>query len=615
MKYIRKTVIKFKSLKLRTKLIISYIALISFPLIVIGFGFYNTSSRILSENARENMYEIVKKNTQIIDIKLSAVQENATMMVIDPDLYKYFENINSDRDDELLKMNYDITRLISKYFSAYEDVFSAHIVTRRFTYGSTSRMFIPEGVFFNTSLYTEAVNLRGKTQWVRTYDFTDMFNQKNLKNTNFDYRYMFSAVKLLNISMVESNNFYDTNGGSTIIKSLKADIERPVLILNFQESMLRKLFINSIPITGAVYYIIDSQGNIISHPYTNMLGEKEDPEWLSEAVKNETGTSFVNIGGEKSLVCYDTLETNGWICAIVVPVDKMLSTLSNIRFYTVYLTLGLTALAMIIAFIISGWIANPIKKLLKGIKSLGEGKFPQKIAVAVNDEIGVLVDNFNEMNEKIQKLIEENYEVKIREKEAQIMALNLQINPHFMSNTLNVINWMAIENNQPEISKMILSLSTMMQYTMENTSELVTFKDDLEWLKSYIFIMSNRYENIFDVIYEFDDRLYNTLVPKLFLQPIVENSIIHGFETTESGGRIKVSGIIIDEKRCFIVEDNGKGMSLENIQKVIKSEGGSIGVKNIDSKIKLLYGNKYGLHIESKEGIGTRIIIMIPFNV
>jgi two-component system sensor histidine kinase YesM len=603
----------FRNLKLRTKLIIAFISLISIPSLVIGYGFYETSSGIISENTRENISSLVIKNTQIIDIKLSRIEESALMMVVDPDLYKLFESYKANDESYLLRLNNEVTNIISKYFSMYEDVYSAYIVSSKFNFGSNSKMFIPQGMFYKTKLYSDALEAKGKTKWIRTFDFTEMFNQQELKNANLEYRYIFAAVKLLNISTVESKSHYDAATlGSPIIKSLDDDVERPILILNFQESMFGDLYSNSLPIKEAEYYIMDRQGYIISHSDKSKLNTTENPVWLQEAIKKGTGSYYIDIEGQSALVCYDTSKVTGWISAIVVPVDKALGSLSKVRFYNLYLAIGITVLALIIAFIISGWIVKPIRKLLEGIRSIGEGNFPKRITVTGNDEIGVLVDNFNIMNEKIQRLIKENYEVKIREKEAQIMALNLQLNPHFMSNTLNTINWMAMENNQSKISKMIMSLSTMLQYNMRNTTEMVKFKDDLDWLKSYIFIMSNRYDGVFTVEYKFDERLNDTLVPRLFLQPIVENAIIHGFETMDAGGLLHITGTIENGKRNFFVEDNGKGMTQEKIHEVMRSDGNCIGVKNIDKRVKLLFGEEYGVSVESEPGKGTRISITIP---
>jgi len=222
------------------------------------------------------------------------------------------------------------------------------------------------------------------------------------------------------------------------------------------------------------------------------------------------------------------------------------------------------------------------------------------------------VHDFNDMNDKIQQLIRENYETKIRENEANLMELNLQLNPHFLSNTLNIINWMAIENKQNDISKMIISLSQMLEYTLRNNDEIVCFEDDFNWLKNYIFIMSNRFYGIFVVHYNVDPSLNKQKVPKLFMQTFVENSIIHGFEAMQSGGELTIKGIVDGELAKFIVEDNGKGMSKQEIQKAKILDGDRIGVKNIDKRIKLIFGVEYGIVISAEEGIGTKVTISFP---
>lgn len=243
---------------------------------------------------------------------------------------------------------------------------------------------------------------------------------------------------------------------------------------------------------------------------------------------------------------------------------------------------------------------------------MGEGKFSTKVQVNRNDEIGNLIKKFNEMDDKISTLIEENYISSIREKEAIIMSLNIQLNPHFLYNTLNIINWIAIENNEKEISKMIISLSSMLRYTAHNNEEISDFKKDLEWLKKYIYIMQNRFENKFNVFYEIDEDVEFYKVPKLFLQPFVENSIIHGFSMIDSGGSLKITGRLEGEMVYFSVEDNGRGMDNKRIKEVMETNTDNIGIRNVNNRIKLIYGDKYGVTIQSEINRGTRITINLP---
>ncbi|UJF35481.1 sensor histidine kinase [Paenibacillus hexagrammi] len=200
----------------------------------------------------------------------------------------------------------------------------------------------------------------------------------------------------------------------------------------------------------------------------------------------------------------------------------------------------------------------------------------------------------------------------LREKEAEIMALNLQLNPHFLYNTLNIINWMAIEKDQKAISRMIVSLSTMLQYTVNNKQEIVRLKDDLEWLKGYTHIMEIRFEGIFRFRFEVDDLPGDCKVPKLFLQPIIENAIIHGFDHEQKEGIIIIRGEIDGNDLVFKVIDNGKGMRSDKVAGLLSPHSKGIGIKNVEQRIIILYGSNYRLHIQSREGIGTEVTVRIP---
>lgn len=601
---------KINNLKLRYKLILSYILLISIPSLTTGLIYYKKSSQIIFDNSQKSIYEIVKKNNKIIDIKLSKVEQSSQIMAIDKGIFEIISRGKPEGDDKLVQDDIKLSEIIRSYFPGGQDEYSVYLATDYYIYGINDNMFIPKNAFIDSFIYKKALEAKGKLEWIPTYDFTDTYNLNNLKQVKLDYNNIFSAVKTLNCSMISSVYTY---GGSFIINGLKPNIKKPVLIINYRENLYRDIFLDSVPFKESSYYIIDKDGHIISQTDPSKIGKTEMPIWLDEAIKKKTGINNFEINGRKYLVCYDTSKVTGWISASIIPNDRILNSLPTIINYTLLFCIMLTIISIILSYVLSGLITNPIKKLITGIKGTSKGDFENKIEVTSEDEIGVLVRNYNEMNEKISLLIQENYEVKIRQNKAEIMALNLQLNPHFMSNTLNIINWMAIEGGQEEISKMILSLSSMLRYTMRNTEELVLFKYDIEWLKNYAYIMSNRYEGLFIVIYDLDLLLYETSVPKLFLQPFVENSIIHAFNNIDNGGEIKISGWIHESNRYFCIEDNGNGISKAKIDKIKDGDNESIGIMNIDKRIKLIYGISYGVQIESHIGMGTKIIISMPY--
>lgn len=590
----------FKNLKFRTKLVLFYITLLIIPIVFIGLRYYYISMDVVSDLVSKNVYEIVKKNNQIIDVKLSKIEENSLAMTVDQDLFKTF---NEAKNLNILQMDRQVTKVINKYFTQSPDVYSVQIVTSYYTFGNNLSLITGEN-FENSKLKAYAKEAGGKLRWIPTYDFTVMFGYNEFKNIELPGdRYIFSAVRQI-------NSFYLDNG---VFSVLDRGIEIPVLIVNFSERLFQNVFQNSIPIDGIQYFVISEDGNIVFHNDREKLATAEKPDWLGEVSSKGSGTGFINIDGKKNIICYDKSKVTGWISVAIIPAGKIMGNIVPVmRSSTIFIAIIFAVISLFLGVLVSGKISKPIKKLVKAMESMGEGNFDTRIQVESRDELGYLIEKFNSLNEKVKKLIDENYKVRIREKEAEIMALNLQLNPHFLYNTMNVINWMAIEAGQENISNVIVNLCDMLIYSLKNKKDVMPFEDDLKWLESYLSIMSNRFEDKFIVQFHIDPMTYKCEVPKLFLQPFIENSIIHGFEYIESGGIIKITSRIDGYVIHFYIEDNGIGMKPEEIEEVMNTERSSIGVRNVDKRIKLLYGEGYGVQIKSQYGAGTKVLITIP---
>lgn len=246
------------------------------------------------------------------------------------------------------------------------------------------------------------------------------------------------------------------------------------------------------------------------------------------------------------------------------------------------------------------------------MRSVGEGDFQTRVDVVSNDEFGILTQRFNRMNDRIHLLVTENYETKLKEKEAEIQALNMQMHPHFLYNTLNVMNWTAIENDQQELSKMLVCLSNMLHYTSRKTWGAVPLSEEMNWMNNYFYIMSIRFEDKFTVEYDMDPRLFEYDVPRLLFQPFVENAILHGFDQTESGGIIGIRGWINGRTRHYEVADNGRGMSQATVNAILHQKASSVGIKNTIDRIQMTYGGEYGISIFSSPGKGTKVAITLP---
>ena len=610
MRFFKRIIKYYFSLKFKTQLTISYILLIVIPLATLGIGYYKKSSDIILQSTGENILSIIKKSNGMLNTRFAMLEQSARFMHIDEELFEFFNNANLNDVHYCIENDRKITKIILKYFPQNQDIYSVNLVTEQFAFGENPTFWIPKNGFSQSKIYYAGQRSKNSLKWIPTYDLVEEFEirEKEKLKLKKHSQYVFSATRLISCSAIKNN----------ILMPMDEMQERPVLIINFKEEMLKGVFKESTYIEGAYYYVLTQNGEVISCSDSAEPISFSRSQWLENAAVEESGTDIVYIKGEKMLVGFDTVDTTGWISAVFIPYDRLLKTLPTMHYYAVYLTLTIILLCIIIASFISGRVTLPIKKLLLAIKDMGEGNFNSKIKEIGNGELSYLIYKFNQMNEKIQRLIEENYQVKIKEKEAEIKALNFQFNPHFMYNSLNIINWIAIENDQNEISKMLINLSDMLEYTAKNDKSMVSLREDIEYLKSYVYLMMKRFVGKFIVEYHIDPQLYHYDVPKFFLQPFVENAFIHGFEEIEEGGRLRISGWIEDNKRYFCIEDNGKGMGAEKIKDVLQMEEESIeieksiGIENINKRIKLLYGHGNGVHIKSEIGKGTKVTVILP---
>ncbi|EMS70209.1 cache domain-containing sensor histidine kinase [Ruminiclostridium cellobioparum] len=590
-------IFRIKSIKFKTKLIISYILLLTISVLVFEVHYYTSSLNFTSELTTKNTYEIIKSKNNILDIKLSKIEENSLALIRNSELFEIFNDINTNKSN-VLSMDRKVTRIINDNFSLINYVYGAQIATSYFIFGNNFTMLDGES-YVKSKLYRDTVNLNGKMNWEPTYNYLSMFGHDELKEFDFEVQNVFSASRVINSFYIDES----------LLKVLDDSVEKPILTIYFKEDFIDEIFRDSIPIKGAKYYIIDSRGKIVSDNDRELIGSTYEPDWLDEVFARKTGTMNIN----NTLICFDQSTVTDWMTVAEIPTAEIASTfVPSIVYSIITLSTIFIITAIVLSLVISAMITRPINRLTKAMKNMAKGDFRSIVPIDSADEFGYLVLKFNEMREQIENLIEENYAVKIREKETQIMALNLQLNPHFLYNTLNIINWMAIKEGNDKISDIIMNLCHMLVYTVKNKQDMVNFKDDLHWLECYVFIMSARYTDKFSVEYNIAEELNLTKVPKLFLQPFVENAIIHGFEDIVQGGKIKIEGLAKNGISYFRVIDNGKGMSTDTVSYTGQRTSDSIGISNVDQRIKLLFGSEYGVNITSVIGSGTQVEITLP---
>lgn len=584
----------------RSRILASYIFLIAVPLIVLGVVYYKTSLQVVTDQAQRNVYEIVKKNNALMDKKLGIIEQNSLALFVDKDLFRIFSNLDPANEVDIFEADRQVSSILSKYFTLNEDVYAYQLWTSYFTFGQ----MLPQGDPTQSDVYRQAQEAGGKIVWYPTYDFVEMFDQPYLQEGNIDFRHLFSATRYLDFSHL--NN--------TTLEKMAPGVERPVLTISFQLEALDSLYEESFPETSR-YMVLDSDYRVVAGSDRGNIAQPYREPWLEQLQRENSGTLRMTLQGEPVIVCFDRSAVTGWLSVVWTPESTLVSSLVPvIRTSSLLMAVVMGILAMLFAYFMAGRITKPIKKLLGAMRSVGGGDFQTQVNYQSNDEFGILLHRFNRMNEQIRLLVTENYEIRLREQEAEIQALSMQMNPHFLYNTLNIMNWTAIENGQRELSKMLVCLSNMLHYTSRKDWGGVHLSEETEWMSNYFYIMSARFEDKFAVSYEIDPQLYEYKVPRLLFQPFVENALLHGFDQMDSGGKIVIRGWIEGGTRHYEICDNGRGMKSDTVHAILYQESSSIGIKNMIARIQLMYGGEYGISITSAPGTGTSVLIRLPLH-
>ena len=310
----------------------------------------------------------------------------------------------------------------------------------------------------------------------------------------------------------------------------------------------------------------------------------------------------------------EELEQADWKIYLYKPDVSIVSDTRPITFLaTVVIIVGVITLVLGMIWV-GKYITGRLMYLRKGMVATENGDFSLRLDESYNDEIGELIRGYNTLLEKIQTLITEVYESEITQKKYEMKALQNQINPHFLYNTLSMINWKAIENGNKDISEITLALSHFYRTSLNKGRNVLPIADEIKNVKSYIAVQLFMHDYEFDVEYDIDEEIMQYESLNLILQPIVENAIEHGIEVMEDDrrGHILIKGWIEENDIYLSVEDNGVGMDEEKAASIITQHSKGYGIRNVNERIHLFYGETYGLEVSSVLGKGTIITVCIP---
>ncbi|WP_339316393.1 sensor histidine kinase [Paenibacillus sp. FSL R10-2734] len=332
---------------------------------------------------------------------------------------------------------------------------------------------------------------------------------------------------------------------------------------------------------------------------------------------HNTKYQYVSLHGMEMLVTIHQLESVDWIFVSVIPREDILKGTGQIREYFLNTAIVILLITLTLVFWIIRYFTKPIKEVIGLMHDVENSNFTSRMTIRTNDDIGMLAKSYNRMVQRVRELIEKVYEQQRLKNEAQWSALQAQINPHFLYNTLDSINWMARMNNIPDISKMITALSMLFKLSLSKTDKYILIEEELMYIKYYAQIQEIRFSDRIHIYVDVPDSILKYKIPRFILQPLVENAVIHGLEPKEDPGEIHIKGGEYEDKVFFIIQDNGVGIPEERLKELLlpkpndSDHSQHLGLNNVDERIKLLYGQEWGLKIDSIENMGTIVEVWL----
>ena len=364
--------------------------------------------------------------------------------------------------------------------------------------------------------------------------------------------------------------------------------------------------------TKGYVFILDDQGNLVYHPKQQLIYSGLWEENL-DTVMNATEKEIYSPDGTR-LFTISKSEKTGWTVVGVTYMDEMLSGTKRIRVMYYLMAVILIGVAFLLSILLSDMITMPLRKLRESMKSVENGNFDLEIEEPqTGDEISDLFRGFKIMILKIRQLMEHGIQEQREKRKMELNALQAQINPHFLYNTLDSIIWMAEDGDTRDVVLMTSALARLLRKSISNKNETVMLSEEIEYTRSYLTIQKMRYKDKLEYEIDVDSSIHHAEIVKLIVQPLVENSIYHGIKNKEKGkGMVRIEGRYEDDEIVIRISDNGVGMTPEQLKHVFDTKRNGVGVQNVQHRIQLYYGTDYGLSFESVENVGTTVTIRLP---
>jgi len=587
----------YYSISIKSKLNMLIFVLMAYSFIFMAYFGYKSYASVFKEKSTENLVKNVEGLSTILSDRLDNVIKNSAKILIDDKLYNAHETLKAGFDDSILS-NYqtfksDIEIYLGSYVASSRefDFMAFRFNINNATYYADDNFELDsESIASNNELFQLAKNSSGNPIWY--------FQKQEGKPAK-----IFLIREVLNRTSNE------------VLGTLVCKVNEDYLFGTIHDFLTYNIQNVS---------IYNEKGlTLYSYNTFNEDYKKASEELLKKSKPN--GFYSESYNGDTIYLAYNEIPKLNWKLAVFISSNQLLADMKKVLYTILILCLITLPIWLVLIYTIYRDIINPIYLLVDSMDKIEKGNTGITVSHDRHDELGYVFKTFNRMSEEITRLINKVYKESLMMKDAQIKALQAQINPHFLCNTLETINWKAKLYGVDDISEMVTALSSIIDANLDrNNEKMIPIRRELEYIDNYNLLIQKRFGKKITFIKSIDDAALDYRIPMLLIQPLIENSIYHGLETKKGGGTVELIISIEEDMLLIIVADDGKGIDDNTLKKLKQSmeenvenqyeSRTKIGIMNVHRRIKLIYGSEFGLNIFSESGKGTTIILKLPFN-
>lgn len=591
--------------KISVQLYVSFIGMFSLIFILSSLLLYFGIVNVLRNNYKDNSIKQFQQNQYNISTFVNQIDLLLTQLVMDDKLDVLYNNEAALNSGEVIQHAQAL------------DLFSVTMANFKFidsiVYYGANGLSIKASSDQNIVKYDK----NGSKDRFYVLESKNILSSNNLQlswfggYTNRD----FGINPILPIPAVRSDEKY-----MSAVRIVYGQAEAGILVLNINMDYFTSIYSHNNNSQLENSYMINNSGTIISDGDTIKIGKKSATYCKMDGNK-EVQSFTITDGNQIIQAVYYHLGIADWILVDEIPIELIKKNV----LYLQTILLGMGIISLILAIIMSRFrilkLTKPLRQLILAMKKMSEGNLGLTIKTKSKNELGILSNQFNIMSLNIQDLIQNKIKVQEEKRIIEMQALRSQINPHFIYNTLNTIRWMAIIQKADSVAESLSTLSDYLSPIFKSNDSVCTLNDEIEFTLNYMKILNYRYMGAYQVYVVIPNEFFSCEVPRFILQPLLENSIEHGF-SQKNGGNISISAWEEQNTLRIKVADDGEGLPEEKMNEIVQamehedmtidSEDKHIGLPNVYRRIKLQYGEPYGLLINSHKGLGTEVTVVLP---